>query len=63
MAEQHIPAELRRLVADRAQYCCEYCRTQERYSADSLTVDHITPRILDGLTTAENLALCCHGWM
>jgi hypothetical protein len=61
MAEQHISAELRRLVADRGQHCCEYCRTQARYSADSLTVDHITPRSLDGLTTAENLALCCHG--
>jgi HNH endonuclease len=61
MTEQHISAELRRLVADRGQHCCEYCRTQARYSADSLTVDHITPRSLDGLTTAENLTLCCHG--
>jgi len=61
MSERHIPAELRRLVADRGQHCCEYCRTQARYSADSFTVDHIIPRSLGGSTTADNLALCCHG--
>jgi HNH endonuclease len=61
MSEKHISAELRRLVTDRGQHCCEYCRTQARYSADSLTVDHITPRSLGGSTTPENLALCCHG--
>ena len=61
MSERHIPAELRRLVADRGQHCCEYCRTQARYSADSFTVDHIIPRNLGGSTTADNLALCCHG--
>jgi len=61
MSERHIPAELRRLVANRGQQCCEYCRTQVQYSADSFTVDHIIPRSLGGLTTADNLALCCHG--
>jgi hypothetical protein len=61
MSEQHIPAELRRVIADRGQHCCEYCRTQARYSADSFTVDHIIPRSLGGSTTAENLALCCYG--
>jgi HNH endonuclease len=61
MSERHIPAELRRLVADRGKHCCEYCRTQARYSSDSLTVDHVTPRSLGGPTTADNLALCCHG--
>ncbi len=61
MSEKHIPAEVRRLVADRAQGCCEYCRTQARYSADSFTVDHITPRSQSGPTTPNNLALCCHG--
>ena len=61
MSERHIPAELRRLVADRGQHCCEYCRTQARYSAGSFTVDHIIPRSLGRSTTADNLALCCHG--
>jgi 5-methylcytosine-specific restriction endonuclease McrA len=50
MSEQHIPAALRRLVADRGKHCCEYRRTQGRYSSDSFTVDHITPRSLGGPT-------------
>jgi hypothetical protein len=61
MSERHIPAELRRLVAERGKHCCEYCRSQARYSADSFTVDHIIPHRLGGLPTADNLALCCHG--
>lgn len=61
MADRHIPVELRRLVTERARGCCEYCRTQARYSSDSLTVDHIIPRGADGPTTADNLALSCHG--
>jgi hypothetical protein len=61
MSEQHISAALRRLIADRGQHCCEYCRTQAQYSADSFTVDHIIPRSLGGSTTVDNLALCCYG--
>ena len=61
MSERHVSAELRRFVADRAKQCCEYCCAQFRYSADSFTLDHITPRSLGGLTAAENLALSCHG--
>jgi len=61
MSEKYVPAELRRAIAERARHCCEYCRTQERYSGDSFTVDHVLPRHLDGPTTAENLAFCCHG--
>ena len=61
MPEKYIPVELRRLVAERAGLCCEYCRAQTQYASDSFTVDHITPRSLDGPTTAGNLALSCHG--
>jgi HNH endonuclease len=61
MSEKFIPVELRRLVTERGRHCCEYCRTQARYSADALTVDHVTPRSLGGTANADNLALCCHG--
>ena len=61
MSEKAIPVELRRLVTTRARHCCEYCRTQSHYSADPLTIDHITPRSVGGPTVADNLALCCHG--
>ena len=61
MSNKTIPADLRRLVADRGRYSCEYCRSQAHYSPDSLTIDHIKPISLDGATIADNLALSCYG--
>lgn len=61
MSDKHIPAELRRVIIEFAQDCCEYCHLQSCYSADSFTLDHILPRTQGGLTVVENLALCCHG--
>lgn len=61
MSDKRIPAELRRLVTNRAQNCCEYCRLQSCFSADSFTVDHILPWASGGQTVFENLSLCCHG--
>ena len=58
MTPKHIPAELRRLVTERAGDCCEYCRCQARYT-DSFSIDHILPRSRRGQTTPENLALSC----
>lgn len=60
MAEHYIPAELRRLVAERATHRCEYCRAPAAFSSDTFTCDHILPRSQGGLTTAENLALACY---
>lgn len=53
--------ELRNAVALRAGYRCEYCGTQAIYSSDSLSVEHIVPRIAGGMTTEDNLALACQG--
>lgn len=61
MSDKTIAAELRRMVGDRAGHCCEYCRSQARYSHDPFTVDHIKPRNVGGQTTADNLALSCCG--
>ncbi|HKP11298.1 MAG TPA: HNH endonuclease signature motif containing protein [Blastocatellia bacterium] len=61
MAKKNISAELRRLVRDRAGDCCEYCRGQAKYSADSFSIDHIKPRGQQGETEPENLALSCIG--
>ena len=58
---EHIPSALRREVTERAADCCEYCLTQERFSCDPLTMDHIVPRILDGPTESANLAAACYG--
>lgn len=58
---KYIPAKLRRLVAKRADYICEYCRSQESFSAESFSVEHILPRFSGGETVAENLAFSCQG--
>jgi hypothetical protein len=47
MSEKHVPAELRRLVIERAQDCREYCGAQAAHSSDPFTV--------------ENLAYLCFG--
>ena len=59
MARQYIPLTLKRIVADRANLACEYCRSQSKYSPDNLVVDHIIPLSRGGLTVSENLALAC----
>jgi 5-methylcytosine-specific restriction endonuclease McrA len=59
MTEHYIPAELRRLVTQRAGNRCEYCGAPADYSSDTFTFDHIVPRSLGGPTTADNLALAC----
>lgn len=50
---------LRELVAQRADYRCEYCRSPEFVNADRFTVDHIYPRSLGGSDDLDNLALAC----
>lgn len=61
MSEARVPAELRRLMAERAGGCCEYCRSQVRFSMDAFSVEHILPESRGGSTAAENLALSCLG--
>jgi hypothetical protein len=61
MAEGYVPAGLRRQVTDRAQGCCEYCRSQEGFSPQPFSVEHIRPRSAGGETTSDNLALSCQG--
>ena len=50
---------VRRLVADRAQWRCEYCRSPAAFSTQPFEVDHIVPRSKNGPTIPENLALSC----
>src|SRR5205814_1879495 len=50
---------LERLVRRRAGLRCEYCRVPEACSTLKHVIDHIVARQHGGLTSAENLALCC----
>jgi hypothetical protein len=61
MPRAHTPRQLRRLVIERAGGCCEYCRSQARFSPQAFSVEHITPSRRGGPTRESNLALSCQG--
>ena len=49
-------------VFQRANGCCEYCRSQARYSPDPFNVEHIAPLAAGGAANrSDNLALSCQG--
>jgi HNH endonuclease len=54
-----IPAALRRLVVQRAENRCEYCRLSQAGQVATFHIDHVTPVAAGGPTTADNLALAC----
>ncbi len=56
---RYISDALRATVAERANYCCEYCRLPLRYSLFRFQVDHIVSLKHGGKTVLENLALAC----
>jgi hypothetical protein len=61
MAEGRVSEEHRRVVTERAGGCCEYCRSPARFSSDSFSIEHITPRARGGASDPTNLALSCQG--
>jgi HNH endonuclease len=56
---KNIPESLRRKVALRAQYRCEYCRRPEMDSFIRYQSDHVISRKHGGKTILENLAHAC----
>lgn len=52
---------LKALVRSRAMNCCEYCLSQERFSADTFSIEHIVPISKGGISDEQNLALSCQG--
>lgn len=61
MSQTYVPKALERLVVERAQGQCEYCRCLTDFSSDSFAVEHIIPESKDGATDEGNLALSCLG--
>lgn len=59
MSTTRIPAELRRLVRERAEERCEYCLIPESVTLASHAIDHIVAEKHGGLTVADNSALSC----
>ena len=59
MANPTINKELREAVILRASKCCEYCKSQDKFSPTAFTIDHILPESLDGTSDFKNLAYAC----
>ena len=55
----YISAELRRAVAERADYLCEYCLIHEEDTVFGCQVDHIISEKHNGETSIDNLAYAC----
>ena len=55
----YIPRSLRQLVAERAEFRCEYCQLQQALCPETFEVDHIIPRALGGQTEPDNLCYVC----
>lgn len=54
-----VPTEIRRLVNERAAFCCEYCLMPQTFSLKKHEPDHIIPIQHGGTTEEQNLALAC----
>ncbi|NJK64407.1 MAG: HNH endonuclease [Synechococcaceae cyanobacterium SM2_3_1] len=54
-----ISASLRRLVIQRSENRCEYCKISQAGQVATFHIDHIVPVVAGGQTNADNLALAC----
>lgn len=61
MKKRKVSQPLQRLVSEQAQFCCEYCLSQEAYSPDPFSTEHIIPESLGGNSEKDNLARACQG--
>ncbi len=59
MPKNNISQPWKESLALRAFKCCEYCKSQDKYSPTAFTIDHVIPESLDGTTDFENLAYAC----
>lgn len=56
---RYVGAELRRLVANRANHKCEYCLIHEEDTFFGCEIDHIISLKHGGATAEDNLAYAC----
>ena len=61
MSERKPAAAQKRVVAERAGGCCEYCLSPLTYSTDPFAIEHVTPRAVGGSNANDNLAFSCLG--
>jgi len=61
MSKVYISKKNRLFVKKRAKGCCEYCRSQDDFSTQDFTIDHIIPTVDNGSNKPANLAYSCYG--
>jgi HNH endonuclease len=59
MAKSLFPTDIRERVMLRAFHCCEYCKSQDKYSPHFFTIDHILALSMGGTDEIANLAYAC----
>ncbi|MCW5858544.1 MAG: HNH endonuclease [Caldilineales bacterium] len=59
MRQSRVPDALRRFIAERAGYRCEYCLVPQHSVLIPHQPDHIIALQHGGTTTSDNLALAC----
>ena len=59
MERLYLNKEIRRLVATRAYYLCEYCLISEQDTILGCAIDHIISIKHGGSSEIDNLAYCC----
>jgi hypothetical protein len=55
----YIPEAIKKTVAERSGFKCEYCRIPESFAHYSFHIEHIIAIQHGGLTKIENLAYAC----
>ena len=59
MAKTIFSPAVRERVMLRAYHCCEYCKSQDKYSPNLFTIDHLVPQNMGGDDVESNLAYAC----
>jgi len=61
MPEPRLSLQQKAAIKHRALDCCEYGWSQEAYSPDTFSVEHITPVVKGGTNDSNNLTNACQG--
>lgn len=61
MGRTHISSAAKKLVFERANGYCEYCKCPSDFSTELFSIEHIIPKSKDGPDSPDNLALACIG--
>ena len=61
MGKKYLSPAERELVYQRANSCCEYCKSQEAFATHRFSIEHILPQSKGGAHKSHNWALACQG--